>query len=344
MANSKTANTQQLAFLPSETVAEWLDGLAQTKTLVAPQDVAGVLLYMPVKSSREIAWGFSRPVMSIKEVFFPPTERLLSIQKSGGQVTVNETLPEGETVIFGARPCDARGVKVLDALFLETGAVDPYYARHRQNTTLIGLACREMGPTCFCTTLDGAPDDNRDMDVMLYEVEGGYAVEAVTEKGKTLLQTINMGQKTANKPVSIVHQPFDIPHPQSISWPAHFGDEYWTRMSERCLSCRACAYVCPTCRCFAIRDEALTSPGQYERIRCWDSCEGENYRRIAGGHRQRAEKGERVRNRFFCKFHYYPEQYGLGEMPACTGCGRCIDVCPVNVDITEVLMDLGRPR
>ena len=46
---------------------------------------------------------------------------------------------------------------------------------------------------------------------------------------------------------------------------------------------------------------------------------------------------QRLRNRFFCKFHYYPQQYGPA---ACTGCGRCIDVCPVNIDITEVLTHL----
>ncbi len=113
-------------------------------------------------------------------------------------------------------------------------------------------------------------------------------------------------------------------------------------MSERCLSCRICAYVCPTCRCFAVRDEALPTPGQFERIRCWDSCAGENYRRIAGGHKPRAAKGERLRNRFLCKFYYYPEQYGLDGTVACTGCGRCVDACPVNIDITEVLMEIGR--
>jgi ferredoxin len=67
---------------------------------------------------------------------------------------------------------------------------------------------------------------------------------------------------------------------------------------------------------------------------------GENYRRVAGGHKPRNKKGERQRNRFFCKFYYYPEQYGLGEASACIGCGRCIEVCPVGVDVTEVLMDL----
>ncbi len=114
-----------------------------------------------------------------------------------------------------------------------------------------------------------------------------------------------------------------------------------TNSAERCLSCRVCAYVCPTCRCFDLRDEALPSDNgheRYERIRSWDSCAGDTYRRIAGGHNPRAARGERMRNRFFCKFYYYPQQYGLA---ACTGCGRCIDACPVNIDITEVLQHVA---
>jgi ferredoxin len=86
----------------------------------------------------------------------------------------------------------------------------------------------------------------------------------------------------------------------------------------------------------------MLGPGEFERIRCWDSCAGENYRRVAGGHRPRAEKGERLRNRFYCKFLYFPGQIGRSDASACTGCGRCIEVCPVGVDITEVLQDLER--
>lgn len=337
-------------FITQAQLTEWLDGLARQQTLSAPRDVSGVILYQPVESSREIAWGFSRPVMSVKEAFFPPTERLLTIEKIDGGIKLNETLPEDRQVIFGVRPCDARGVKILDALFLDKEPVDPYYARRRANTTLIGLACKEMEPTCFCTSVGGAPDEASDMDVMLYEGEGGYAVEAVTEKGKTLVSDLRFAIDDCERPAPIINSQSAIPNPNSISWLSHFDDEYWARMSERCLSCRACAYVCPTCRCFIVRDEILPfeaatgKPGndQFERIRCWDSCEGENYRRTAGGHRPRAEKSERLRNRFFCKFYYYSEQYGLGQTSACTGCGRCVDVCPVNVDITEVLTDLGR--
>ena len=321
-------------------LVNWLDSMAKERPLIAPRHVAGVLLYRPVESSNEIAWGSSRPLMSVKDVLFPPTERLLNIEKVGQEVKLTETFPEENAVIFGVRPCDARGMQVLDALFLDSEPVDPYYARRRENTALIGMACREMGPSCFCTSMGGAPDDTRGVDIFLTELAGGFALQVITEKGGALLEGLSLAGFYGELPKPAYNQPLDLV--ERDAWPTHFDDEYWESMAERCLSCRICAYVCPTCRCFAVRDEALLAPGQFERIRCWDSCAGENYRRIAGGHRPRAEKGERLRNRFMCKFYYYSEQYGLDKTVACTGCGRCVDACPVSVDITEVLAEFGR--
>lgn len=345
---SKT-NADKKRWLISQTELEdWLDGIANARKLIAPSRVSGIMLYRPVEKSDEIAWEgqaqrsapSGRPVLSVKEIFFPPTERLFTIQKSGQEIRLEETYPEWETVVFSVRPCDAHGVKLLDSLFLDTNPVDSFYARRRANTTIIGLACKEMGPNCFCTSVGGAPDDAHDMDIMLYETDSGYLVEAVTEKGQFLIPG-GEWKVTTDSPNHAPHSG-QFPVPDKDKWPEHFNDDYWSKISERCLSCRACAYVCPTCRCFAVRDETI-SPGEFERIRCWDACAGENYRRVAGGHKPRAEKGERLRNRFFCKFYYYPEQYGLGSASACTGCGRCIEVCPAGVDITEVLIDLEKP-
>lgn len=335
-------------WLVSQTeINAWLDGIAEARKLIAPRQVSDIMLYRPIAKSDEIAWPMQspglnhgdRPVLSVKEIFFPPTERLFTIQKTGQKIHLEETFPEWETVVFGVRPCDAHGMKLLDAAFLDTNPVDSFYARRRGNTTLIGFSCKELGPNCFCTSVGGAPDDTHDMDIMLFAMDGDYLVEAVTEKGRYLIPGGEWKETTTN-PLQL---PFEgqFPVPKGNKWPEYFNDKYWRELSERCLSCRACAYVCPTCRCFAIRDEMIT-PDEFERIRCWDACAGENYRRVAGGHKPRPEKSERLRNRFFCKFYYYPEQYGLRSASACTGCGRCIDVCPVGVDITEVLMDLEK--
>jgi sulfhydrogenase subunit beta (sulfur reductase) len=326
-------------FVSQEELNDWLDRIAAARNLIAPRDVSGVVLYRRVGKSSEIAETFTRPVLSVKEIFFPSTEQLFTIQKTGQEIHIEETFPGWETVVFGVRPCDARGVQLLDAVFLDTNPVDAFYARRRENTTLIGLACKKMGESCFCTSTGGAPDSADGVDIMLYETDGGYLAEAVTEKGRFLIPGSEWKETMVEpKPIETRGR---FPVPERGVWTERFNDAYWAKMSERCLSCRACAYVCPTCRCFAVRDE-MVKPGEFERIRCWDACAGENYRRVAGGHKPRAEKSERLRNRFFCKFFYYPEQYGLGEALACTGCGRCIDICPAGVDITEVLTDLER--
>jgi ferredoxin len=334
---SKATGLQKRWLVTHPELDNWLDRIAETRTLIAPRDISGVVLYRRVEKSREIARNITRPVLSVKELFFPPTECLFTIQKTGQAVRLEETFPEWETVVFGVRPCDGRGVRLMDAAFLDTDPVDLFYARRRKNTTLIGMACRGLAEYCFCTSVGIQPDDGCDMDVMLHEMDEGYLIEAITEKGRFLIPDGIWKETGIAIPQPAIADAF--PLPEKGKWPEHFNDAYWAKISERCLSCRACAYVCPTCRCFSVRDEMI-QPEKFERIRCWDACAGENYRRVAGGHKPRAEKSERLRNRFFCKFFYYPGQYNLEVTSACTGCGRCIEVCPAGVDITEVLADL----
>ncbi len=337
--DEKRGLTNYFRISPQELQA-WLDRLSTERVLITPCSVDGTLLYRRVSSSRAIAWQPGRPALPVKEVFIPPTERLFTIHKNGREINLTETFSAEPVVVFGVRPCDAHGVRLLDAAFLGTAPADPYYARRRENTTLIGLACMEMTSSCFCTSMGGSPDDSTDMDIMLYRTDESYLVEFVTEKGKCLIPSDEWNTVNGDPQSSISNPQSAIPNPSAIPWQDVFKSTFWQSYSERCLSCRACSYVCPTCRCTIARDETI-GQGEYERIRCWDACSGENYRRLAGGHQPRSGKDERLRNRIMCKFFYFPQLYGLGELPACTGCGRCIDVCPVNVDITEALIELG---
>jgi sulfhydrogenase subunit beta (sulfur reductase) len=329
-----------MKLLTQDALNAWLDRLADEATLIAPRTVDGIVLYRPVAGSEEITFDYTRPRLSPKEAIFPATERILSIEKRGQEVALSEPTPEREQVIFGLRPCDAHGVAVFDAMFLEQEPVDWSYARRREVTTLIGLACPQMWEGCFCTSMGGAPDDPSHVDALLTRVDGGYAVQAVTENGQALVARLNLQEVKGEPPSPTLHQE-NVPVLPQKSWPARFADRYWELLAERCIGCRLCAYVCPTCRCFDVRDEVAqrrAGYAQYERLRCWDSCTGANYRVVAGGHNPRATKGQRLRNRFFCKFYYLPEDYGA---TGCVGCGRCIEACPVNIDIVEMLNDVS---
>jgi ferredoxin len=320
-------------------LADWLDKSAQTRELVAPKDIHGLVLYRPITSSEEIAWAFTLPELSAKEVVFPPTDRLFTIEKNGRTIELQDNYYKGEKILFGVRPCDARGILLMDKAFINNDPVDQHYAHHREQTIIIGVSCPEIGERCFCTSMGGGPEDPNGMDIMLKPGSSGFEIHTISEKG---LKVVEDEWKISNPNIenhnlSSNQKGSQTAEVREVDWRKQFSDAYWEKLSERCLSCRICAYVCPTCRCFDIRDETIqfeTDITHYERIRCWDSCAGVAYRKIAGGHNPRSKKAERLRNRFLCKFYYFPEMYG--EV-ACTGCGRCIGSCPVNIDITEVL-------
>jgi sulfhydrogenase subunit beta (sulfur reductase) len=326
-----------MRFVTRDALSEWLDHLTEETTLIAPRTVDGIVLYRPVSSSGEITFDYTRPKMSAKAAVFPSTERILYIEKGSDGVTLDEPALEREQVVFGLRPCDAHGYATLDRVFMDKEPADWTYARRRQVTTLIGLACPHMWDGCFCTSAGGAPDDASHLDVLLREVDGGYAVEAVTENGRAFIAELELQEQDGEPPAPVLGDEI-VPVPPPENWPARFGDRYWDLLAERCISCRLCAYVCPTCRCFDVRDEVSerhTGYAKYDRLRCWDSCTGPNYRLIGGGtHNQRPLKSQRLRNRFFCKFHYMHNDYAA---QGCVGCGRCIEVCPVNIDIVEML-------
>ncbi len=334
---------------PPERLMQWVRDWQNQAKVIVPGLVDEIPLYLVLREDQELDWDFVRPVLPLKEFLFPPTERLFLIQKDGKGVQLRETLPEGKQIILGARPCEARGLRILDKLFIDTQPEDPYYRRRREDTYLVGIACKSLGETCFCTSTGGGPDDWRYMDIFLREVDGGFRVQIVSERGKQLLEWIDPIERArllnGLQPAEELWLPSEGPDfylPVKEDWINLFNIPLWMQHADRCLSCRVCAYVCPTCRCFDLRDEPL-GEGVFERIRCWDSCMSPAYRKIAGGHNPRASKDKRLRNRIYCKFYYYPHQYHW-DTSACTGCGRCIEYCPVNIDIVEVLKEISGYR
>jgi ferredoxin len=315
---------------------EWLDGLAEEFTLVAPVNVQGKLVFREVDSSSGIAWDFERTDMSPKTWLFPATEPILTIEQ-GGETQIEEVPAPPPTVVFGVRPCDARGATAIDALFLDKEPSDGQYAQHREAAMLIGLACGQMWDSCFCTVVGGAPNGTEGLDILLTEVtEGVYAVQVISERGEKLAADMPGEEQDVSLPVPELAAGLPTLSP-SGEWKGHFDDVYWQHVGERCLACRTCTFVCPTCRCFDVRDEVVSrQPGKhvFARLRAWDACTSAAYRRIAGGHNPRPTQHARLRNRFYCKFVYYPDDFGpLG----CVGCGRCVDACPVSVDLLEVI-------
>lgn len=322
-------------FISRKDTLAWLGRLGQNRRLVAPTKVDNLLLFRQIRQADDIVLELDNTDLSPKDWFFPATETLFSVERKDGRVELIPAEVERETVIFGIRPCDARGLAILGMPYLAEPA-DALYRQHRDKTSLVGLACLTACPECFCTSMGSGPHDPSSLDIMLTEVEDGYVVAVLTKKGESLLpedllSTVDVAAPSPPSPslvpsegiVDKMRQAFDSP--------------YWSQVADRCIHCNICAYVCPTCYCFDIRD--YTNSARIERVRSWESCQSPAFTRIAAGHDPRNTKGARMRQRFAHKLLYFPDIFGPLH---CVGCGRCVRSCPVNIDIREIIQDVQR--
>lgn len=284
---------------------------------------------------------------SAKDFFFPKTEHMVSYELNGKEVKVVDPRKEVEDfVIFGVRACDARGFEVIDGVYLNMDPVDSYYKNRRDHGTVIVLACNEPAKTCFCPTFGiDASQDSPSGDVSCWLADGKYYFQANTDKGKKFVETAkSVLADSADAAVEAVKkdikakvetQPFakmDLSKFQGKDMLKIFNSKIWDKVAEPCVGCGTCTYVCPTCMCFDVRD--FDTGNGVRQIRCWDSCMHNDFTQMAAENPRHTQK-ERSRQRFMHKLMYYPMAHN--DMFSCTGCGRCVENCPVNMNIVKVI-------
>lgn len=284
---------------------------------------------------------------SAKDFFFPKTEHLVSYEMSGKEVKVVDPRKEVEDfVIFGVRACDARGFTAIDNVYLNMNPVDSYYKNRREHGTVIVLACNEPAKTCFCSTFGiDASLAKPAGDVSCWLADGKYYFEANTDKGKAFIENAKSALEDADaaavdkykkdiaaKVEALPFAHLDLSKFQGKDMLKIFNSKIWDKVSEPCVGCGTCTYVCPTCMCFDVRDFA-TSNG-VRQIRCWDSCMYNDFTQMAAENPRHTQK-ERSRQRFMHKLMYYPMAHE--GMFSCVGCGRCVESCPVNMNIVKVI-------
>ena len=284
---------------------------------------------------------------SAKDFFFPKTEHLVSYEMSGKEVKVVDPRKDvGDFVIFGVRACDARGFTAIDNVYLNMNPVDSYYKNRREHGTVIVLACNEPAKTCFCSTFGiDASLAKPAGDVSCWLADGKYYFEANTDKGKAFVENAKSALEDADTSAveacrkdiaeKVEKLPFahlDLSKFQGKDMLKIFNSKIWDKVSEPCVGCGTCTYVCPTCMCFDVRDFA-TSNG-VRQIRCWDSCMYNDFTQMAAENPRHTQKA-RSRQRFMHKLMYYPMAHD--GMFSCVGCGRCVENCPVNMNIVKVI-------
>lgn len=331
------------------------------------KDASGIPLhgtvFRPVRSAAEMSLEETNTRLSVKGVFFPQREVMMRIV--GGRLAedpAGDPAPGGSLVAFGVRPCDAKSLLFLDTVFSGSTAApgnvrheDPYYLERRRNSLVIALACDEPCESCFCTSVGGSPHGTEGADILASWTDtakapgqardGAMLLEAVTEKGEAFLEAHSRlfapasheavrAREARAAAAAARMRVLDLAGVKQKA-EAAFESPLWDAITRSCLGCGACTYLCPTCHCFDITDETRGAAGV--RLRSWDACQFPLYSLHASGHNPRPSRKSRMRQRIMHKYSYTVETAG---MVSCSGCGRCVRLCPVNLDIRQMLAAL----
>ena len=327
--------------------------------LVFAEIAKNAMLYLPVDGDDGRAvyakwedgkkWSDAlNTVRSPKDFFFPQTENLMEFKTSGKNIEVIDTRSETEDfVIFGVRACDVKSFDVLDRVFLSE-PVDSFYASRREHGVIISVACSKPSETCFCQTFGISPEEPAG-DISAWKTDSEIFFKANTEKGEALLKKLDglteeCSDDAADEQKAKIKAIMDKLPLKDLKTDAFGGGKTkdffdapeWDELSQACLGCGTCTFVCPTCQCYDIKD--FNTGNGVIRYRCWDSCMYSEFTKMAHGNNRITQK-ERFRQRFMHKLVYYPENND--GMFSCVGGGRCLSRCPISMNIVKVMKKIG---
>ncbi|KAB2954565.1 4Fe-4S ferredoxin [Heliorestis acidaminivorans] len=322
---------------PKAKLQEVLKTLASKGTLYVPALVDETHRYYPYRADIQVSLE-QNSAISPKEIFFPSTEKIYNFTAYGIDGDYEEILPDRTAcVLFGVRSCDMQAILCMDDVFLTRGYIDEYYATRREGATIVALGCSKAGADCFCSSMGLNPVEHEGADAQLYDLGDYYGIQGRTEKGEKVVEALAVaGLLSESSAEVLVPEEFVLQvDSEGIAekLQAMFEHSLWDQLWRKCINCGTCTYLCPTCHCFDISEKKKNQHCGV-KIKCWDSCMFNEYAMMAGGHNPRPSKKEKVRQRFMHKLRYFPERYGKYQ---CTGCGRCIAKCPVNLEITDVI-------
>jgi len=330
-------------------LADFVDRLMEKHRVYAPVRQQDMTDFQEISTADQVDLSFANTTLSPKSIILPQSEVMFefNLDRTSEQAGI---LHEIETdhfprIIFGIRPCDAKAFHLLDLNFNTPSQRDPWWVRRRQITTLVGLGCNTPCPTCFCTSVGSGPFATEGLDLLLIDGDDELVIQVITEKGQGLLNDLGVEAEAsgAKKEVVSALQESSLQSIKSVvpteglkqhEANALFNADFWEEVQFPCINCGVCTFVCPTCWCFDIQDEVLKGNGL--RLRNWDSCMFTLFTLHGSGHNPRSQKLQRVRQRFMHKLKYFPDKYHKGV--ACVGCGRCVQQCPVNIDIRQVFL------
>jgi ferredoxin len=336
-----------LWLIDKRAVAPFVSNMMGDYRVVGPVSKGIKFAFGQIEDPADLRLDYDTSILPPKKQLQPQEERMMTFTQTG-KPAVEMVLDATPTVLLGVHTCDLQGIRVLDEAFSQ-GYPDAYYLERRAKTLLVGIECLEpCDEHSFCKSM-GTLAASDGYDLHLTDLGDSYAVNVGTDAGESLLEKYSsarqaaeadmvqlnkvLGAKWARFPYKL---DFDVGELTSLMAQSS-ENPLWDQLAEICLACGQCTLVCPTCFCFNVYDEVELNLTDGERRRRWDSCQLDEFARVAGGENFREHQAARLRHRFMRKGRYLMEKY---DELGCTGCGRCARSCLVDISPVDVFNEL----
>ena len=192
---------------------------------------------------------------SFKEVLTPVSQTLFFFTE--GQ-TKEADFPQKGAVIF-LRSCDLYALKRLDDMYLNNSPADYYYQHLRDNIKIVLMGCEHSFENCFCVSMGTNVSTKYDMSIDR-QPDGTYLVDCKDEAWvKQLVQAGCEQQEVI--PAHVTENQVTVQVPKNLTAEVA-KSTMWEEYNSRCINCRRCNFVCPTCTCFTMQDLFYSENGK----------------------------------------------------------------------------------
>ena len=203
----------------------------------------------------------------------------------------------------------------------------------RENIIIIGSECKP-DRYCFCQML--GTNEYAPFDLFIQEEGNNLAVFTGTKFGETILKKAGIKEikkKPVLTPIGEKAGRFNPDTIENIISDRAKNEEFWQGIADNCFGCGACTAVCPLCFCTRQEFENDFSCKSSQCLN-WDSCFAKRFSEVQNHYDLRPENVDRLYNWYHHKFVRAKFEH---DHFLCTGCGRCIEACPANLNIKNIL-------
>ncbi len=335
------------AVINKEDLNKWLEHLKKKARLYAPKEKENLFVFRPVKDVSKICLEYIPTILPPKKYYFPQKEKLLKFQVNPFK-TAKAIEEFEEFILFGVHTCDIAGIQCMDVIFRESPE-DPNYLNRKEKMTIIGIEClKYCDEHANCTSM-ATHVPRGGYDLMMVDIDKVFIIHINSEKGEKLVTGLSYIKEAKDEDMfrldrareekkKIFKEELAAPLPKVYdAFDKSFGSQVWKDVGKKCVACGNCTAVCPTCYCFDTADDMELSLNDGIRYRIWNSCQMDDFAKVAGGEDFRKGRDSRQRHRYYRKFKYPVDKF---NRYFCVGCGRCTRTCMADISLKETVNSL----